>query len=436
MMRLARALFILAGLACTTDASAQQFPSKSLTLIVPFAAGGPVDVTARLIGDHMARTLGQPVVLENVGGAGGSTGTTRVARSTPDGHTLLIHQPALAFSGALYPNLGYDPVKDFAPVAMLNHTSIIIVARNTLPAKNVVDLKAYGATNPISFAHAGVGSMAHLCASMFSLTLGIKANLVAYRGGGPALNDIAAGHVDLFCSSTQTAKPLINGGTMFGMGVTSTEASRTTPPAPPLIGHPLFGKAMDFDFWMLMAAPKATPPAVMQKLNAAVRQAITDPELARKFTDTDVLLYPPEQMTPQYAEKLLASEIERWTSSSRTTTSLRTDADASATGTRHACRHRQSCPIAFRDDAPRWHSVRALPARGRCPGAASRRSAGEARRAGFRLEAGRGHAAGDTWTGPRGPPALLIRARLHGRSPRVRRSASATSSRLRPAIQV
>ncbi len=310
ILRLATALAVLA---LTLPASAQQFPSKAITLVVPYAAGGPVDVTARLIGDHMSRTLGQPVILETVAGAGGTTGATRVARATPDGHTLLIHQPAIAFSGALYPNLAYDPIKDFEPVAMLNHATIIVVARNALPAKTVIELKAYGATNPISIAHAGVGSMAHLCATMFSGTLGIKANHVAYRGGGPALNDIAAGHVDLFCSSTQTAKPLINGGAMFGMGVTSTEPANTTPPTPPLVGHPLLGKAMDFDFWQILVAPKATPPEVMQKLNAAVRQAIADPDLARKFTDTDVLLYPPEQMTAQFAKTLLASESARWT---------------------------------------------------------------------------------------------------------------------------
>lgn len=301
------------GLLGATTASAQPFPSKTITLIAPFAAGGPVDVTARLYGEHMSRTLGQPVVIENVGGAGGMTGTTRVARAPADGHTLLVHQPALAFSGALYPNLNYDPLRDFDAVALLNRTSIIVVARNTLPAKSIVELKAYGATNPISMAHAGVGSMSHLCTVMLAATLGVKGNQVAYRGGGPALNDIAAGHVDLFCSSTQTAKPLINGSSMFGLGVTSTEPSKTTPPAPPLVDHPLLGKAMDFDFWQMMVAPKGTPPDVIQKLNAAVQQAIADPQFLRKFAETDVDVYPPEKMTPLFAASLLKSEMERWT---------------------------------------------------------------------------------------------------------------------------
>jgi tripartite-type tricarboxylate transporter receptor subunit TctC len=301
------------ALLAATAASAQQFPSKPITLIAPFAAGGPVDVTARLYGEHMSRTLGQPVVVENVGGAGGMTGTTRVARSAPDGHTLLVHQPALAFSGALYPNLNFDPIRDFDPIALLNRTSIIVVARNSLPAKSIAELKAYGATNPISMAHAGVGSMSHLCTVMLAATLGVQGNQVAYRGGGPALNDIAAGHVDLFCSSTQTAKPLINGGSMFGLGVTSTEASKTTPPAPGLVDHPLLGKAMDFDFWQMMVAPKGTPPEVIQKLNAAVHQAIADPQFLRKFTETDVDVYPPEKMTPQFAANLLKLEMDRWT---------------------------------------------------------------------------------------------------------------------------
>jgi tripartite-type tricarboxylate transporter receptor subunit TctC len=290
---LIRGLAAIALLGFATTASAQTFPSRTITVIVPFAAGGPVDVTARLIGDHISRTLGQPVVLENVGGAGGMTGSMRVARSTPDGHTLLIHQPALAFSGALYPSQDYDPIRLFEPVAMLNQTAIIVVARNSLPAKSIEELKAWGATNPIAFAHAGVGSMSHLCTVLLSSTLGIKANPVAYRGGGPALNDIAAGHVDLFCSSTQTAKPLINGGTMFGLGVTSTQAVSTTPPTPAMVDHPLLGKAMDFDFWQMMAAPKGTPPEVISKLNDAVRKAVTDPDLVKKFTDTDVRVYPP-----------------------------------------------------------------------------------------------------------------------------------------------
>jgi tripartite-type tricarboxylate transporter receptor subunit TctC len=226
---------------------------------------------------------------------------------------VLVHQPAVAFSGALYPNMDYDPLRDLAPVALLNHASIIVVARNTLPPRTITDLKTWGASNPISFAHAGVGSMAHLCAVMFSKTLGIDAKLVAYRGGGPALNDIAAGHVDLFCSSVQTAKPLINGNQMFGMGVTSKEPAATKPVTPPLVGHPLLGNAMDFDFWLMLLAPKATPPAVIETLNAAVRKAVGDPEVARKFTDTDVLLYPPEQMTPAFAASLLARETQRWT---------------------------------------------------------------------------------------------------------------------------
>lgn len=300
-------------LAAASTASAQQFPSKTITLIAPFAAGGPVDVTARIFGDHMSRTLGQAVVLENVGGAGGMTGSQRVARAAPDGHTLLVHQPAIAFSGALYPNVDYNPIRDYEPVAMLNHTTIIVVARNSLPPKSVAELKAYGASTPVNFAHAGVGSMSHLCGVMMGATLGIKINHVAYRGGGPALNDIAAGHVDLFCSSTQTAKPLINGGSMFGMGVTAKAPSTTTPPAPGLVDHPLLGKAMDFDFWLIMVAPKGTPPDIIAKLNAAVRQAVADPDVAKKFTDTDVLLYPPDQLTPEFAGKLLKSEMERWT---------------------------------------------------------------------------------------------------------------------------
>lgn len=313
MKRLIRGLAALAFLTAATTGNAQTYPSKPITIVVPFAAGGPVDVTARLFGDHISRTLGQPVVLENVGGAGGITGSMRVARSAPDGHTLLIHQPAIAFSGALYPAQNYDPVRDFEAIAMLNHTSIIVVARNTLPAKSIAELKAWGANNPVAFAHAGVGSMSHLCTVMLTSTLAIQGNPVAYRGGGPALNDIAAGHVDLFCSSTQTAKPLINGGQMFGLGVTSKEPTRTTPPAPGMVDHPLLGKAMDFDFWMIMAAPKGTSAEIVGKLNAAVQKAVADPELAKKFADTDVLTFPPEQMTPQFAANLLKSEMERWT---------------------------------------------------------------------------------------------------------------------------
>ncbi len=313
MKHMIRGIAALACLAVATTGHAQTFPSKTITIIAPFAAGGPVDVTARLYGEHLSRTLGQAVVIENVGGAGGMTGTTRVARATPDGHTLLVHQPALAFSGALYPSLNYDPIRDFEAVALLNRTTIIVVARNTLPAKSVAELKTYGTTNPISMAHAGVGSMSHLCTVMLASTLGVKANQVAYRGGAPALNDIAAGHVDLFCSSTQTAKPLINGGSMFGLGVTSTQASKTTPPAPGLVDHPLLGKAMDFDFWQMMVAPKGTPPAVIQKLNAAIQKAIADPQFLRKFTETDVDVYPPDKMTPQFAAGLMKSEMDRWT---------------------------------------------------------------------------------------------------------------------------
>jgi tripartite-type tricarboxylate transporter receptor subunit TctC len=155
--------------------------------------------------------------------------------------------------------------------------------------------------------------MAHLCGVLLTNTLGLNAKHVAYRGGGPALNDVAAGHVDLFCSSTQTATPLINGGTMKGIGVTSVEPSKTNPPAESLVTHPAVGKVMDLSFWLIMFAPKGTPADVIAKLNDAARKVIADPQVAKKFTDSGVSLYPPEQMTPQYAKSFFLGEVQRWT---------------------------------------------------------------------------------------------------------------------------
>ena len=290
---------------------AQPYPTRTITLVVPFAAGGPTDTVARVMAESMSKALGQKVVVDNVAGAGGVTGTTRVVRSTPDGYTLLLHHLGLATSVSLYRKLPYDPLKDLAPVAMVSDTITAIIARpgyapNTL-SELIADVRARG--NDVTFAHSGLGSSSQLCGLLFMSAIKAKMNEIPYRGGGPVLQALLGNHTDLACEQLTTAASLIKDKRVKAYAVTSVKRVKGIPDVPTAIeaGLPKF----EISVWHGIYAPAATPQPVIDVLTKAIAKAMQDPEvisrLAAISTDTT-----PDKATPEALRKVLADEIARW----------------------------------------------------------------------------------------------------------------------------
>jgi tripartite-type tricarboxylate transporter receptor subunit TctC len=293
-------------------ASAQSYPSRPITLIVPFPPGGATDAIARIIQDTMSESLGQQLVIEDIGGAGGMIGAARAARAAPDGYTLLLHQVALAAGMTLYKNLSFDAEKDFVPIGIVNVSSSTIAARASMSADTLTDLVKWmkePGQNP-KMAHAGVGSFGHLCGVMFVQEVKAAATQVPYRGGGPALNDLVAGHADLSCLSAAIIAPLVKSGKLKTYGIVGRRPFAGLPGAPTMsqAGY----KNMDLDFWHILFAPAGTPQPIVEKLNAALRRALTDQKVIRLFTEGGMELYPQDQWTPSAASAMLTAEVKRW----------------------------------------------------------------------------------------------------------------------------
>src|SRR6266849_9200916 len=271
-------LAALAGLGTiATQAQAQTYPTRSITMIVPFAAGGPTDVISRIVTGHMAQTLGQSIIIENVVGAGGTTATSRAARAANDGYTLITgHMGTHAASVPLYPNLAYHPEKDFEPVALLAGTPILILARKDFPPKDLKEFIAYVKANveKVNAAHAGVGSVSHVSCQLLNSMLDIKPTGVPFNGTGPAMNALVGGQVDYMCDQIVNAVPQINGGTIKAYGVATPERNPSLPNVPTTIegGLPKF----QAQAWNAIFAPKGTPAPIVAALNAAVSKALDD----------------------------------------------------------------------------------------------------------------------------------------------------------------
>src|SRR5215203_5568071 len=281
-MTYARAIAPLFAAALTltaSAASAQTYPSRPITFVVPFAAGGATDAIARILNDSMTHSLGQQVVIETVGGAGGMIGAARVARAAPDGYTILLHQVGLAAGMTLYPNPSFDAEKDLTGIGIVNTSSSVIAGRKALPPNNMAELvqwmKQPGQNTKV--AHAGVGAFGHLCGVLFVQDVGATADQIPYRGGGPALNDLVAGHADLSCLSSAVIEPQVKGGNLKAYGIIGKSRFAGLPDVPTLVE--LGYKNLDLDFWHILFAPAGTPRPIIDRLNAALRQALTDPKV-------------------------------------------------------------------------------------------------------------------------------------------------------------
>ena len=312
-MMIIRALAALIAVAASLGiASAQNYPARPITLIVPYPPGGATDAISRIIQDSMTKSLGQQLVIENVGGAGGMIAAARAARAAPDGYTILIHQVAMAAGMTLYPKLTFDAEKDFIPIGLVNTAASTVAARPTLPPNNIAELvrwmKAPGQN--VKIAHPGVGSFGHLAGVLVAQEIGATVTQVPYRGAGPALNDLLAGQVDVSSQSAVQAGPLIKAGKLKAYAIIGRSRFAGLPDLPTMgeVGY----KKLDLDFWHMLLAPAGTPRPIVDRLNAALRHALADARVRKTFADGGMDLFPQDQWTPEAASALLKRELTLW----------------------------------------------------------------------------------------------------------------------------
>jgi tripartite-type tricarboxylate transporter receptor subunit TctC len=310
-----KSILCMAALVCCAvppDASTQDYPSSSITVVVPFPPGGPSDVVARIVTDHMARTLGHQLVIENVAGAGGTLGSARVATSAPDGYTLLAGSMGSHVAApVLTPNLKYNPSRDFAPIGFTAHSPAVITARRDFPAKDVAEfiayLKIYG--DQVKQAHGGIGASSHMACLLFTSQLGLKPTLVAYRGTGPAVNDLIGGHVDFLCEQSVSVAEQIKAETVKGYVVSAPER---LPALPNIPAAREVGLKYDLDIWAGIFAPNGVRKEVVGKLAAALDKALDDPIVAKRLADLGASIPAKKERNPTSFDRLVKTEIARW----------------------------------------------------------------------------------------------------------------------------
>jgi len=311
--RLCRRALIGLGLllaALSTQVHAQSTP-KTVMLVVPYAAGGGTDTVARLIGERMSRALGQTVIIENVVGGGSTLANDRVARSAPDGSTVLINHVALLAAPSLFTNLRYDTKTAFEPVGLVNNAPMVLIGRKSLPGERPKDfvawIKAQG--DKANFAHGGIGTNSHLCAVMMGNVLGFKPTVAAYRGSAPAIADLLAGQIDLLCDQVTNALPQIQAGTLHGIAITSAERLEQLKDVPTTaeLGMP----EVSYTMWHGLYVAKGTPKETIGALNSALRKALSDPGLLEKLKQLGTLPFPDNEMTPEAHARLFATDLPR-----------------------------------------------------------------------------------------------------------------------------
>ena len=302
-----------ASLVATGAAVAQAaFPAKPVTVVVPFSAGGPTDVVARLIGVPMGKALGHTVIIDNALGAGGTIAAAKVARAAPDGYTIFLHHMGMSTAPALYRKLSFDPLKDFEYIGQVVDVPMTLLGRKDLPANNFKELQAYVKANgnKVTLANAGLGAVSHLCGLLFMSQMGVELTTVPYKGTGPAMNDLLGGQVDLLCDQTTQTVPFIKDGRIKVYGVTTHNRLGSLPNVPTLDEQGL--KAFEVKVWHGMYAPKGTPKDVIDKLNAALKTAMADPHVKQRLAELSSDIPSAEKMTPEGLRTHLTAEIAKW----------------------------------------------------------------------------------------------------------------------------
>ncbi|MCC6195410.1 MAG: tripartite tricarboxylate transporter substrate binding protein BugD [Burkholderiales bacterium] len=293
-------------------AGAQDFPTKAVTIVVPFAAGGPTDTVARLIASSMSNTLHQQVIVENAGGAGGTIGANKVAKAKPDGYTLLLHHIGQSTAPSLYRKLPFDPVKDFEPVGLITDVPMTFIARKDFPPKDMKDLIAYVKANKdkVTYANAGIGSASHLCGMLFMTAIQTELTTVPYKGTAPAMNDLLGGQVDFMCDQTTNTTGQIKAGKVKVYAVTTPKRVPSLPDVPTMQESGL--KDFDVAVWHGLYAPAGTPKAAIDKLANALQVALKDPKIKERFAELGTEPVAADRATPAALGKHLKAQIELW----------------------------------------------------------------------------------------------------------------------------
>ena len=313
MKRFLQPLLAVALAAASFTAAAQgNWPERQVSLVVPFAAGGPTDVVARMIAIPMGKQLGQTVVVENAVGAGGTIAATKVARAQPNGYTIFLHHMGMSTAPALYKKLQFDPLKDFEYIGQVVDVPMTLLARKDFPAATFQDLQAHlkREGNKVSLANAGLGAVSHLCGLLFMSAMGVELTTVPFSGTGPAMNALLGSQVDLLCDQTTQTVPLIKDGRVKVYGVTVPQRLDVLPNVPTLDEQGL--KGFEVKVWHGMYAPKGTPQPVIEKLNAALRFAMQDPEVKKRLADLSSDIVPMDKITPAGLRTHLEAEIGKW----------------------------------------------------------------------------------------------------------------------------
>jgi tripartite-type tricarboxylate transporter receptor subunit TctC len=320
LMKFKKTLF--AGIAAVVSAGAlltsniataeKDWPTKSIQLVVPFAAGGPTDTIARLIAVPMGQALGQTVVVENVNGAGGTIASTKVARATPDGYTIYIHHMGMATANALYDKLPYDPMTSFEYIGQVADVPMVLLGKKDLPANNFKELEAYIKANgsKITMANAGPGAVSQLCGLLFQSRLGVKLTNIPYKGTGPALTDLLGGQVDLLCDQTTQTIPYIKDGRVKAFGTTSLQRLPAIPNVPTLNEQGL--KGFEVKVWHGVYAPKGTPQPVLNKINLALKKALSSPDVKKRLEDANIDIVSVDKISAKGLKDHLEKEINVW----------------------------------------------------------------------------------------------------------------------------
>lgn len=305
-------LAAFAALVASTAVLAQDYPNRTITIVVPFAAGGPTDTVTRLVAQSMTKSLGQTVIVENVAGAGGTIGPKKVAASKPDGYTLVLMHIGISTSVSLYRNLGYNPVTDLEPIGLVTDVPMTFIARKDFPPKDMKELIAYVKANKdkVTYANAGVGAASHLCGMLLMTAIQADLTTVPYKGTGPAMTDLIGGQVDFMCDQTTNTTPQIRGGKVKAYAVTTKSRIKTFPELPTVQESGI--KDFQVGIWHGMWAPKGTPKPVIDKLTVALQAALKDPAVISKFADLGTEPVPQDQATPAALAKHLKSEIDKW----------------------------------------------------------------------------------------------------------------------------
>jgi tripartite-type tricarboxylate transporter receptor subunit TctC len=309
-----KGLIALAGLVAfgVSAASAQSYPTRTINMVIPFAAGGPTDTVGRLIAESMSKTLGQTVVVENMAGAGGTRAAGHVAKVNPDGYTILLHHIGMSTAPTLYRKLPYNVENDFEPIGLVTDAPMSLIAKPTLEAKTFAQVLDYVKKDKdkVSLGNAGVGSASHLCGMLLMSTIGVPMTTIPYNGTGPAMTDLLGGQIDLLCDQTTNTTSQIKGGKVKAYGVTTRTRVKNLPELPTLDEAGL--KGFEVAVWHGVYAPKNTPKDVVERLTSALQAALKDEKVINRFAELGTEPVSQGEATPEAHKKRLVAEIAKW----------------------------------------------------------------------------------------------------------------------------